>query len=55
MEIWLAEDAAVPKPPHQRHLQAVLTNSAAAFLELSGSIAYTSESCLRLWVVDDAG
>jgi 3-dehydrosphinganine reductase len=44
MDIWLAEDLSSPRPPRQRHRQLIFINSAAAFLGLPGSIAYTSKS-----------
>lgn len=43
MDIWLAEDASSPKPKVQRQRHLIFINSAAAFLGLPGSIAYTSE------------
>jgi 3-dehydrosphinganine reductase len=50
MDIWLAEDAVSLKPPRQRHRQLIFINSAAAFLGLPGSVAYTSklQSCAYL-------
>lgn len=45
LDIWLAEDASGHKPTRQRHRQIVFINSAAAFLGLPGSIAYTTSKC----------
>jgi 3-dehydrosphinganine reductase len=42
MDIWLAEDAVSLKPPRQKHRQLIFINSAAAFLGLPGSVAYTT-------------
>jgi 3-dehydrosphinganine reductase len=42
MDIWLAEDASSLKPSRPRHRQLIFINSAAAFLGLPGSIAYTT-------------
>ncbi|KAG5926957.1 putative secondary metabolism biosynthetic enzyme [Claviceps africana] len=45
LDIWLAEDASSPKPAQQRRRQIVFINSAAAFLGLPGSVAYTTSKC----------
>ncbi|KAF2770098.1 NAD(P)-binding protein [Teratosphaeria nubilosa] len=42
MDIWLSEDATSSKPAYQRHRQLIFINSAAAFLGLPGSGAYTT-------------
>ncbi|EAS30222.3 oxidoreductase [Coccidioides immitis RS] len=45
LDIWIADDASVRKPTRQRHRRIIFINSAAAFLGLPGSIAYTTAKC----------
>ncbi|EQL01607.1 hypothetical protein G6O67_006624 [Ophiocordyceps sinensis] len=45
LDVWLAEDSSRRSPIRQRHRQIVFINSAAAFLGLPGSVAYTTSKC----------